>query len=240
MANGGAASGKELMQRAEELLNSYQDSEALQLYEQVLAESPKNYEALCKASFLHCRIGERYPDETSRMRHFLKAKEYAMVAYELQPTDAEANYVMALSLGSEAMASSARIRLQGINQIKSFVDAALVDNPKHAGAWHILGRWYFKMANLNFAEKAASSMFFGGICGEATNEKAAHAIEQAILYNPRNIRYYYDLAFVYEEMKNTSACISTLRKALTVTSETKEELELSRRCNIMLQGKLKS
>lgn len=239
MAGGGTASGNELMQRAEQLLNNYKDSEALRLFEQVITQSPDNYEALCRASYLHCRIGDRFADETRKAEHFSKAKTYAMKAYELQPEDAESNYVMALSLGCSAMTAGPRQRLEGINQMKSFVDAALVDDAKHAGAWYTLGRWYFKMANLNFAEKAASKLFFGGVCDEASNEKAAEALEHAIVYEPNNIRYYFDLASVYKEMRETTACISTLEKALTLTFETKEELELSRRCKIMLQEQQK-
>lgn len=232
---GGAASG-ELIQRAEQLLSKHKESEALQLFEQALDEQPENYTALTKAAMLHCRIGDRYFDETSKARHFEKAKAYAYRAYELQPEDAESNYVMAMSLGCAAMAAGPKERLQGINQMKSFLDAALNDDATHAGSLYLLGRWHFKMANLNFAEKAASKLFFGGVCGEATNQKAADAIEQAIVYDPQNIRFYHDLASVYKEMNNTTACISTLERALTVTSyQTKEELEMSRRCKLMLQ-----
>ncbi|GAB3816022.1 hypothetical protein GCM10028895_10800 [Pontibacter rugosus] len=160
MAEGGGVSGKELMQRAEQLLIDYKESEALLLYEQVISESPDNFEALCKASILHCRIGDRFSDETSKAKHLLKAKEYAGRAYEMQPEEAEANYAMALSIGTSAMAAGAKQRLQGIHQAKDFVDAALSRNPQHAGAWYLLGRWHFKMANLNLAEKAASSFFW--------------------------------------------------------------------------------
>ncbi|WP_276496104.1 tetratricopeptide repeat protein [Pontibacter litorisediminis] len=238
-AEGGASGNTELMKRAEQLLSNYKESEALRLFEQVLAESPDNYEALCKASLLHSRIGDRFMDETRKQEHFATAKELAKRAYELDPVDAEANFVMAVALGANAMISGPKERLQGIHQMKSFVDAALANNNHHAGAWYMLGRWHFKMANLNFAEKAATKMFFGGVCGEASNEMAAKAIEQAIVYEPNNIRYYYDLASIYKEMKNTAACISTLQKAQTLTLETKEELELSRRCSILLQQQQK-
>ena len=236
MAAGEAAAGSEqLLQQAKQLLNSYKDSEALTLYEQVLEMAPDNFEALCKASLLHCRIGDRYTDETSKIDHFIKAKQYAQKAYALNPDEAESNYVMALSTGAEAMVSGPRQRLIQINEIKDFVDAALARNNRHAGAWHILGRWYYKMANLNLAEKVASKMLFDGVCEEATNEKAAMALENAVAYDPGNIQYYFDLANVYAEMKNSTACIATLEKAMSLTYQTKEELELSRRCKLMLQ-----
>ena len=240
MAKGEPAAGYEqLLQQARQLLNSYKDSEALQLYERVLSLAPDNYEALCKASFLHCRIGDRYTDETSKINHFLKAKEYAQQAYALNPDDAESNYVMALSTGYEAMVAGPRQRLIDINEVKSFVDAALARDNRHAGAWHLMGRWYFKMANLNLAEKIASKMLFDGVCGEATNEAAAKALENAVAYDPNNIQYYFDLACVYAEMKDTSACRSTLQKAISLNYQTTEELELSRRCKLMLQEQQK-
>ncbi|MBC5991351.1 tetratricopeptide repeat protein [Pontibacter cellulosilyticus] len=237
LADGGVSEHEKLLQRAEQLLDKYKDSEALAVYEQILGVASENYVALCKASYLHCRISERYTDETKRLEHIAKAREYANKAYELNPLDAESNYVMALSLGSQALVSGPKERLVNINELKSFVDAALAADAKHAGSWHLLGRWYFKMANLNFAEKAASKFLFGGVCGLATNKDAADALEKAIAYNPKNIRYYYDLALIYDEMKDKEACITTLTKALTLTLDTKEELELSRRCKIMLQEK---
>ena len=236
MAGGPYSGNEQLLQQAKQLLNSYKDSEALLLYEQVLFAAPDNYEALCKASLLHCRIGERYSsDENSKLQHFSKAKQYAQRAYEINPVDAESNFVMALSIGSEAMASGPKNRLVGINEVKTFLDAALASNSEHAGVWHLMGRWHFKMANLNFVEKVASKMLFGGICGETTNEVAAQALEKAVAYEPNNIRYYYDLACIYDEMKNKDARNYTLQKAITLTFETKDELELSRRCKIMLQ-----
>ncbi|MCX2739169.1 tetratricopeptide repeat protein [Pontibacter anaerobius] len=238
-AEGGASGNTELMKRAEQLLSNYKESEALLLFEQVITEAPENYEALCKASILHSRIGDRFSDESRKMEHFAKGKEYAMKAYELNPAGAESNYAMAVALGAKAMVSGPKERLQGIHQMKSFMDAALADNREHAGTWHLLGRWYFKMANLNFAEKAASKMLFGGVCGDATNGKAAEALEQAIAYEPNNISYYYDLACVYKEMKDSAACVNTLQKALTLTLQTKEELEISRRCSILLQQQQK-
>ncbi len=234
-----AAGYEQLLLQAKQLLSSYKDSEALQLYEQVLAVAPDNYEALCKASFLHCRIGERYTDETSKINHFVLAKRLALQAYTQKPADAESNYVMALSTGCEAMVEGPRQRLIDINEVKGFLDAALASDSTHAGAWHIMGRWYFKMANLNMAEKVASKMLFGGVCEKVTNEDAAQALEKAIAYEPTNIRYYFDLASVYAEMKDSSACKNVLEKAVALRYETKEELELTRRCKVMLQQQQK-
>ena len=240
LADGGVTENALLLKQAEQLLGNYKDSEALLVYEQVLEKSTDNYVALCKASYLHCRIGDRFSDETKKLEHFAKAREYASRAYNLDPADAESNYVMALSIGCQSMVSGPKERLAGVHEVKSFLDAALAADAQHSGAWHILGRWYFKMANLNFAEKAVSKLLFGGVCNVATNQDAAEAINKAISLAPQNIRYYYDLALIYDEMKDKSSCIATLEKTKTLVFETKEELELSRRCKILLQKKINS
>lgn len=230
---------KQLLAKAQELVNNYKDTEALQLYEQILEMAPQNFEALCKASLLHCRIGDRYQDETTRTEHFEKAKSYAMQAYGLKPSDAEANYVMAMSIGNMAMVAGGRKRLEGINQAKVFVDEALKSNEQHPGAWYLLGRWHFKMANLNLAEVTASKILFGSVNKEASNFKAIQAIQTAIKYSPESIRYYYDLATIYKELDDKEACKNILEQALALQLTTSEELELARRCKMMLQQEVR-
>lgn len=241
LTEGVANSGNEkaLLAKAQELLKKYKDTEALQVYEQVLESAPQNYEALCKASYLHCRIGDRYADETTKAEHFEKAKTYAMMAYGLKPHDAESNYAMAMSISNLAMVSGGRKRLEGINQAKLFVDEALKDDKEHAGAWYLLGRWHFKMANLNIAEVAVSKVLFGGVSKDASNYKAIEAIKTAIRFSPDNIRYYYDLATIYKELNDLDACVNVLEQALILEVATSEDLELARRCKMMLQQEIR-
>jgi tetratricopeptide (TPR) repeat protein len=230
-----------LLKRAYELQLQYKETEALAVYEQILATAPENYEALCNASLLHSRMGERYADDSRKINHFNIAKSYALRAYELKPADAGSNYAMALSMALSAQVSGPKQRLAVTNQVKSYLDAALLADSTNADAWHLLGRWYFKMANLNFAEVAATKMIFGGLSQKVTNLDAVYAMENAIRFNPNKLLYYYDLACIYEEMKNREACASTLQRVLSLNLpfETKEELELSRRCKIMLQEQQK-
>jgi regulator of microtubule dynamics protein 3 len=162
-----------------------------------------------------------------------------MLAYGLNPEDAESNYIMAISVGNMAMVSGPRRRLEGINQAKIFIDQALQSDASHAGAWHLLGRWHFKMANLNLAEIAAARILFGGVGNEASNYKAIEALQQAIKYDAENIRYYFDLATIYKELNEKQACVSILEKALALDVATSEDLETARRCKMMLHKQVK-
>lgn len=231
-----------LLRKAYELKAQYKEIEALAVYEQILEVDSQNFEALCQASLLHSQMGNRFSDDTRKLNHFTTAKAYAERAYQLDSADARGNYAVALSLASLSTVSGPKQRLAILTSIKPYVDAALVADETHADAWHLLGRWYFKMANLNFAEVAAYKMMLGG-AGDRTvrNQDAIYAMERAILHNPNNLRYYFDLANIHKEMKNKEACVHTLERAVAQNPDlrTKEELELSRRCKIMLQEYLR-
>ena len=227
-----------LLKKAYELKEQYKETEALAVYEQIIAADESNFEALCQASLLHSLMGNRFSDDSRKITHFSTAKAYAHRAYLLDSTDARSNYAMAVSLSCLAMVSGPKQRLAMISQTKSYLDGALEADDKHADAWHLLGRWYFKMANLNFAEITTYKVMLGGLSDRpATNKEAIFAMEMAILNNPNNLRYYFDLANIYQEMKNKEACIDTLKRAMAQNLDlhTKEELELSRRCKIMLE-----
>ncbi|WP_299708530.1 hypothetical protein [uncultured Pontibacter sp.] len=229
-----------LLKKAYELKEQYKETEALAVYEEIIAADASNFEALCHASLLHSRMGDRFTDDSRKLEHFNTAKTYATRAYELNSLDARANYAMALSLSCLAMVSGPKQRLALIAQVKDYLDATLLTDGVHADAWHLLGRWYFKMANLNFAEVTAYKMM-GSLNGRANNQDAVHAMKMAIQHNPSNLRYYYDLACIYQEMKEKEASVATLQQAvaLNLDLQTKEEMELSRRCKIMLQDFLK-
>lgn len=228
-----------LLKKAYELKEQYKETEALAVYEQIIAADESNFEALCQASLLHSLMGNRFSDDTRKINHFSTAKSYAHRAFLLDSTDARSNYAMALSLASLAMVSGPKQRLAMISETKTYLDGALAADESYADAWHLLGRWYFKMANLNFAEVTTYKVMLGGMADKpATNKDAIYAMERAILHNPNNLLYYFDLANIYQEMKNKEACVYTLQRAMAQNLElqTKEELELSRRCKMMLQA----
>lgn len=223
----------ELLKEANLFYADAKDNLALQKFEEVLKLEPGCYEALWKSSLLNSRIGSRYGDVISKLNYYEKAWNYADQALCAFP-GAEANYVMALAIYNKALALNVRERMQNTHVIKFYLDEALCANPEYADAWQLMGRWHFKNANLNMAEKSAVNLFFGGVPLDASNERAIVALQNAIRYNPSNISYYFDLACVYRELENEDLSITLLQDAVNLKLLTSEELEISRRCKAML------
>jgi tetratricopeptide (TPR) repeat protein len=224
-----------LVTEANKLMEAAKDNQALKKFEEALKSDPVNYEALWKISLLNTRIGLRYDDLLTQQNYFENAWYYADAALCAKPDGSDANYVMALAVYHKANNIGMKERMQRTQEIKYFLDVALCENPRHADALQLLARWHYRNANLNLAEKTAFKMFYGNSPSEASNEEAIEALQRAIKYNPSNISYYYDLACIYREMEKNDLCEVTLQEASELKILTTEELEISRRCKLMLR-----
>ena len=205
-----------LEQKADSLYDAFQEEGALDQYQKILDEYPRDYKALWRASFLYSRIGNRKEEKQQKEAYFQKARSLAEEALDVDSTHVQSHFVMSVAMGRMALISGARDRVAASRSIKHHVDRALAIDSTHAGAWHVLGLWHYNVANLGFIERAAANTLFGGIPGDANNRKAAEAVEKAIQHNDRYLLYYHDLAMIYDEMgeqnKATQACETAVEK----------------------------
>jgi tetratricopeptide (TPR) repeat protein len=225
----------DLIKEANTLLSQYKDREALAKFQLVLMEDPSHYEALYKASLLNTRIGMRYSDESEKIEYFSAAKGYAEMALKVNPKGADGHYVLALAVNNLSIVSGTKNRVLNLKLVKQHLDNALIADPRHAAAWQLLGRWYYKVANFNFLEATACKFLAGGVPVGASNYKAIESIRKSITFNPNNISGFYDLAIIYRDMKQKAESISVLQEALQLNLITSEDLEISRRCKALLQ-----
>lgn len=213
-ANPAFSQTSEQLQRADSLFKNYQEEAALEAYNQVLQEDPDNLSALWHSSLLYSRIGNRLEDEEQEKKYYNLARDRAERALNEDSTDSQANFVMAVAMGRMALIVGSRERVAASRDIKKYAERALEADSSNAGAWHVLGRWNLEISDLNFAERLAANVLFGGIPEGASVEKAVEYIQKAIDLNPDFILYYYDLAKAYERLDQEEQAISTCQQAL--------------------------
>lgn len=230
-----AQSVDELKQQADSLYKNFDEQRALELYERVLEKEPENFEALWKSSFLYSRIGNRFEDKGRQEEYFKKGINLAERALAEDSSNTQSNFVMAVAMGRKALISGARSRVAASRDIKKYVDRALKYDSTNAGAWHVLGLWNFKVANLGWLERAAANTLFGGIPGDASNEKAAEAIRKAIELNNQYILYYYDLAQVYRKMGREAQAIKTCQQGIELPLLTPDDAALKNQCQELIE-----
>ncbi|UOQ51578.1 tetratricopeptide repeat protein [Hymenobacter cellulosivorans] len=229
-----AADISRLLTEGRALQKQYKESEALAKYEQVLKQAPGNYEALWQAAVLSVHIGNRYTDETRKAAYFAAARLYSTRSLVVQPEGAESNYAEALALVNQATLLSARGRLVAYKEMKPYTFKAVEKAPNWADAWQLLGRWHYRVDHYNPLEKFYSQFFLGGMPGSASTPKAIEALVKAHELEPKKIQFCYDLARVHLNQGQRTRASNVLQEAAQLTPVTSEELEMSRRCRVML------
>ena len=209
-----AQTADELVTQGQALEEQQNEVAAYGKYKEALQKDPNNVDALCGASYMASRIGNRKTERADKTDYFRKAEDWANKAIQLEPNNAQANYVKALAMGRIALIATARERVAASRDIKKHADLAIKNDPSHHGAWLILAKWHIKMANLSFAEKLAAEAIFGGIPKGASNEKAVECCRKAIELSPGYVLYYYELAQIYEIMDKDDVAIKILDKGL--------------------------
>lgn len=229
-----AQEGSQIEQRADSLYEDYQEEEALELYQQVLAESPQSYQALWRSSFLYSRLGNRQEGKNAQKKYYDKAIDLAERALAVDSTHTQSNFVMSVAMGRKALISGSREKVSASRAIKKYADRAIKYDSTNAGAWHVLGRWHFKVANLSWLERAAANTLFGGI-PDASNEKAAEYIQKAITLDEQYVLYYYDLARVYRELGRDVQAIETCQQAIELPVLVPGDIKIKKQCEELIE-----
>jgi len=212
-----------LLQKADSLKNEFHEKEALDTYLRVLDKDSTNYEAVWNASYYYSRVGNRISNKSQKEAYFQKAKKLAKRALRLRPDDAYSNFVMSVAMGRIALIASAKDRVAASNDIKHYVDKAISEDSSLAEAWYVLGRWNYKVDNLNFAERLAANVLFGGLPKGASTQKAIQCYQKAISLNPNVIMYYYSLAVAYHTAHQDHKSIETINELLKLPNKSPDD-----------------
>ncbi len=222
------------MVHADSLYDLYEEKAALETYNEILANHPVNFTATWRSSLLYSRIGYRFNDEDKKITYFKTAKKRAEQALHLKPRNSYSNYVMAVAMGRMVLISGAKERVVASRAIKKYGERALRFDSTNAGAWHLLGVWHYEVDNLNFAERLAANVLFGGLPDGANTETAMRYIEKSIELKPEYLLYYYDLATVYEELDKEQAAIAACEEALNLPVLTPTDPTIKNDCKKLI------
>ncbi len=224
-----ALASSDLVDKAKASIKSKDEQKAFEYYKQAIKKSPKDHEALSGASLMCSRIGNRTANKKLRSSYFRAANTYADAALKVAPTSAEANYVKSVALGRVALISGSKEKVAASRNIKKYAEKAIKYKPKHAGAWHVLGRWNYGVATLNFAEKAAANSLFGGL-PDGDISTAISCYKKSMTYDPSYIRNYLELGKAYIEDGKTSEAKSILAKGMKKPSVIQDDDGIKKEC----------
>jgi tetratricopeptide (TPR) repeat protein len=227
-------SNEELYKQGLQCKSDYKYDEGLQVFQKLLKSDSSNANYLAHASCFYCKVGNNQPTEEARMNYFHTAEYLAKKAIKTDNNNAEAHYNYALALGRINENASTSQKIANAKLIKAEAEKAIQLNPKHAGAYHILGRWHREIAGMSVLQKMAVNTLFGGVPAGASYEEAVKAFQNAILIEPKYMLHQYELAETYRVMGNKAFAKVWAEKAMQCPVMTEDDKKTLQKCKDLL------
>ena len=187
-----------ILQQARIFEKNHQDAQALQKYEEYLKYTPGNVSIVCKLSELYSQLGKLQNGKQQQIEFCKKANSYAATALKLQPSSAEAHFVMSVAQGNQALLAFGADKIEAVKQVKYYAEKTVQLDPSNFKGYHVLGKWNAEVSGLNSVEKWLVKMTFGGL-PYASYDKAIECFEKSRKLNPSFLLNYLELAKCYFE-----------------------------------------
>ena len=214
--------------------------DALPIFESLLKQDSTNLNYLQYTSYLYAKVWhDNSTDEDKSVPYYNKAYYLAKKAISKDSNSDEAHYALAFAIGVLNENAGHKQQIANAKTMKIEIDKCLKLNPHHAGAYHLLGRWYERLAELNGLERFAMKTFYGSSLPEATYADAQGAFEKAYIYEPDYILHQYELAVVYHKMDKDADAKIWLQKALQATYTGDDATDTKAKCQKLLDKILK-
>ena len=188
---------------------------ALRHFDAALGTDSTDYEANWRAAIAAIDIGKQTPDSVKspeRDRLYALAERYAHRAVQARLMGADGHFALAAAIGRASLTKSAKERVQRAGEIRIEALKALEIDPRHDGAWHVMGRWHAEIMRLSGIERFFARNFLGGtVFNKASWAEAERALAKAVEYRPAYIYHRLDLAEVYVDQKKHTQAESQLR-----------------------------
>ena len=163
------------------------------------------YDSLCNAAAQAIDLGEFNQDRSQRDSLFTVAEKYARAAVAANPNGAQGHFALARALGRRALTLGIRDRAKYGVAVREEALAALVIEPRHAGALHVMGVWNHQVMQLSSIQRLIARTILGAkTFGKASWQEAVQSLEDAVAIEPDRIVHRLDLARVYIARKRNA------------------------------------
>lgn len=222
-------------QQALKLKKERKDADAFPIFQSLLKSDSSNVNYLQYTSYLYSRMGYRQATDEAKLRYYKIAEYLAKKAIAADEKSAEAHFAYALALGRINENASSKQKIANAKLIKKEADRTIELDPKHAGAYHVLGRWHRTIANFNAVEKAMINSFYGGVPPGASFDKAVESFSKAINLEPDYMLHKYELAVTYKDMGKTSYAIIWAKEAMKLPQTNSDDKDTYKKCQDLLK-----
>jgi tetratricopeptide (TPR) repeat protein len=178
---------------------------ALAHYDTALDLDSTGYEANWRAAIALLDEGEQIPDSvksSERDSLYARAERLARRAVAADSSRAEGHFALAAAVGRASLTMGKKERIRRARIIRDEARRTLELDPRHDGAYHILGRWNAEIMRLSGLSRFfAKNLLGAGIFSQASWEEAVSDMERAVALDPGRLYHRLELAEIYVDRK---------------------------------------
>ncbi len=185
--------------------DAHDPATALLHFQAALAQDSTDYDANWRGALTLLDLGDLSPDSLKESRRdslYVLAEHYAGRAVTSDSMGADGHFALAAATGkvSLTLGQDARIRKAGIIRLEAL--RAIKLNPRHDGAYHILGRWNAEIMRISGISRFVARNFLGAsVFKQASWKNAVANMEKAVALDPGRIQHHLELARIYFDRK---------------------------------------
>lgn len=187
---------------------------ALAHFDAALALDSADYEANWRAAIALIDTGELIPDNVKSAERdslYARAERLARRAVAADSAGADGHFALAAAVGRASLTMGKKERIRRARIIRDEAMRAIQLNPRHDGAYHILGRWNAEIMRLSGLSRFFAKRLLGaGIFSQASWEAAVSDMERAVALDPGRLYHHLELAEIYADRKRYDEARSQL------------------------------
>jgi len=215
---GSAQTADEHLKKGDDFYTQLKDKDALEEYLAAVNLDPKNYEALWKLSRSYVDVGDLISPkekdfEAQQKKFYQNAATYARKAVAVNPNDTWGQFYLSAALGKYALMLGKKDQINMSKEIKTAIDKAIELDPNNDLAYHALGRWQRRMAEIGGAQRLFGSILFGSI-PKGSFEESEKALKKATELKPDYINHRLELGRTYVSLKKYDLAAQEFQKCL--------------------------
>jgi tetratricopeptide (TPR) repeat protein len=216
--------------KGDEYFALFEDQKALDAYLAAVQLEPGNYEALWKAArgivdVSDLITGKDKESKEKRRKMYNDAVSYADKAVAANPGDTWGHFFLSSSMGNKALLMSTKDQIDASKKIRSEIDKAIELDGSNDLAYHALGRWHRRMAEIGGAKRFFGGLIYGSI-PKGSFAEAEKAFLKTIELKPDYLNHHIELARTYMAMGKFDLAVPGYQKAIDLPMTASKDKDL--------------
>lgn len=222
---------------------AFDDQKALEEYLAAVDLEASNYEALWKTSRAYVDTADLVDPASkdakeTRKKMYATGVTYARKAIAVNPNDTWGHFSLSAAMGKKVLLQGKKEQIDASKTIKAEIDKAIELDASNDLAYHALGRWHRRMAEIGGAKRALGSLLYGSI-PKGSFAESEKLFLKAIELRPGYVNHHYELGLTYEALEKYDLAGAEFQKAIDLPVSSSKDKGIKESAKVELDKVLK-